>query len=183
MEESWRLSSLFEVEHKKIKLNQWTKRRTRIAYVALFAIVLPLCFYFGFQPVSSVEASNYPILNIPTIGLSTPVLKLTIQDRQLIAPDDIAGSYSQAENKLFIIGHSSTVFQKLDMLKIYDQFTYESKTYQVTNLAILEKANIDMREILAPADQETIVIMTCAGTPLANQDATHRLIVTATAIN
>ena len=69
------------------------------------------------------------------------------------------------------------------MLKIYDQFTYESKTYQVTNLAILEKANIDMREILAPADQETIVIMTCAGTPLANQDATHRLIVTATAIN
>ncbi len=181
MEESWRLSSLFEVEHTKLKPSNWPKRTIRIIYAVLFTILMPLIIYLGFQPVASVEASNYPVLDIPAISLSTPVLKLTMQDRQLIAPADIAGSYSQAENKLFIIGHSSTVFQKLNLLKVYDEFTYDGRNYRVTNLATLEKANIDMHEILAPAEQETIIIMTCAGMPLDNQDATHRLIVTAVA--
>ena len=39
-----------------------------------------------------------------------------------------------------------------------------------------------MEEILSPAETNTIIIMTCAGEPLPGQDATHRLIVTATAI-
>jgi len=181
MEESWRLSSLFEASWKKINPHSWSKRTTRVVCATILTIMLPLYLYIGFQPVSSVEASNYPLLEIPEIGLSTPVLGLELKDRQLIAPADVAGSYSQAENKTFIIGHSSTVFQKLKLLGIYDEFTYGGKTYQVTNLATLEKANIDMQEILAPASEDTVVIMTCAGIALPNQDASHRLIVTAVA--
>ncbi len=37
-----------------------------------------------------------------------------------------------------------------------------------------------MSKILAETEVETIIIMTCAGNPLPNQDATHRLIVYAT---
>ena len=36
-----------------------------------------------------------------------------------------------------------------------------------------------MDEVLAPTEQNTLVIMTCAGEDLGGGDATHRLIVTA----
>ena len=36
-----------------------------------------------------------------------------------------------------------------------------------------------MSQLLAPSDRPTLILMTCAGDPLPNQDATHRLIVTA----
>jgi sortase (surface protein transpeptidase) len=37
-----------------------------------------------------------------------------------------------------------------------------------------------MNELLSDAPEKTVIIMTCAGDPLPNQDATHRLIITAT---
>ncbi len=36
-----------------------------------------------------------------------------------------------------------------------------------------------MTEILSGASVDTIILMTCAGDSLPNQDATHRLIITA----
>lgn len=36
-----------------------------------------------------------------------------------------------------------------------------------------------MNAILSSSEVETLVIMTCAGTPLPGQDATHRLVITA----
>ena len=37
-----------------------------------------------------------------------------------------------------------------------------------------------MTEVLSSANIDTLILMTCAGDPLPNQDATHRLLVTAT---
>lgn len=36
-----------------------------------------------------------------------------------------------------------------------------------------------MSTLLTPTSQDTIILMTCAGTDLGNGDASHRLIITA----
>lgn len=158
----------------------WSKRAIRVFTSGFFLIMLPVYLYLGFQPALPAEALNYPTLSIPEINLDTPVAPLELSDRQLIAPDNIAGIYSQNENKQLIIGHSSTVFKRLHKLQPGDEFTYNDTVYRVISAETFAKADIDMRGILAPADQDTIIIMTCAGTPLPDHDATHRLIVTAT---
>ncbi len=164
-----------------LRLNplRWSGRTLRVFFVTLFMILAPFYFFSGIQPVSSIEAASYPELSIPNINLTTPVAPLEMTERQLIAPATIAGSYSQAENKQFIIGHSSTVFQNLNQSALYQHIYYNDTEYTITSIETLVKADIDMDAILAAADTDTLVIMTCAGTPLPNQDATHRLIVTA----
>lgn len=142
-------------------------------------IMLPIYLYIGFQPVASTEALGYPELNIPSIALNTPVQPITLTDHQLIAPNTIAGVYHANINKTFIIGHSSTVFQNLHQTQTNATFIYDHQTYRITSSEIVEKSDINMQSILAPAEVDTIVIMTCAGEPLPGQDATHRLIITA----
>ena len=58
---------------------------------------------------------------------------------------------------------------------------YDSKRYKISRIEILEKSEINMSQVLAGAPVDTIVLMTCAGESLPNQDATHRLIITAVA--
>lgn len=158
----------------------WSRRAIRVFVVGFFLIMLPIYFYIGFQPAQSIEALSYPELNIPSIALATPVEPLQLIDRQLIAPDNIAGSYSPNPNKTLIIGHSSTVFKKLNQTQIGETFIYDGKSYYINLSEIVDKSIINMQAILSAADSGTIIIMTCAGEPLPNQDATHRLILTAT---
>lgn len=164
-----------------LRLNplRWSGRTLRVFFVMLFMILAPFYFFSGIQPVSSIEATSYPELSLPSIGLNTPVAPLEMTDRQLIAPATIAGSYSQAENKQFIIGHSSTVFQTLSQSQLYQHIYYNDIEYTITNIETLAKADVDMNAILSASEVETLVIMTCAGTPLPGQDATHRLVITA----
>lgn len=157
----------------------WSIREIKFFLVSFFALVLPVYLFIGFQPSYPAEAASYPQLEISSINLKTPVAPLTLQDRQLIAPDVIAGAYSQAQNKIFIIGHSTTVFKKLDQVHVDDILTYLDKTYRVTELKTLQKSDISMTEILRAESEDTIIIMTCAGESLPNRDATHRLIITA----
>lgn len=166
---------------RSLRLNplRWSGRTLRVFFVALFVVLAPFYFFSGIQPVSSIEATSYPELRIPNIELSTPVAPLEMTEHQLIAPATIAGSYSQAENKQFIIGHSSTVFHELDQSALYQHIYYNDVEYTITRVETLKKADVDMDAILAPANVDTLVIMTCAGTPLPEQDATHRLIITA----
>ena len=100
-------------------------------------------------------------------------------DRKLTPPETIAGSYSQNENKTLIIGHSSTVFKKLEQVRLGNEIKYGDKTYIVTNTVTLEKSQVDMSSVLATSESNTLVLMTCAGDPLPDQDATHRLLITA----
>lgn len=157
----------------------WSKRTVRIVTVAFFTIMLPLYLFIGIQPADSLSRESYPSLKISSINLDTPVAPITLENRQLIAPDTIAGSFTQASNKTLLIGHSSTVFENLHDLKLNAILSYDNELYRVTSLKTLEKSKVKMSEVLAPAEQKTLILMTCAGDPLPNQDATHRLLITA----
>ncbi len=117
------------------------------------------------------DAASYPSLSISSIGLSVPVEPLELKDRQLNVPDMIVGSYGPNINKTLLVGHSSTVFEELDQLRVDQEINYNDSVYRVTE--------ISMTEILSGASVDTIILMTCAGDSLPNQDATHRLIITA----
>lgn len=168
--------------YRRLNPLRWSERAIRVFVTGFFLIMVPVYLYIGFQPVASIEALSYPTLDFPALKLSTPVAALELTDHQLVAPSTIAGSYSRSENKIFIIGHSSTVFKKLDQATLDMDFIYNNVKYRIVNIETLEKSAINMQEILAPAELPTIIIMTCAGEPLPNQDATHRLIITANAI-
>ena len=148
-------------------------------FIGVYFLAFAIYLIIGLQPA---EATHYEIsaeLAIPSINLTTDVTTLALEDYKLNTPDTIAGSYTRAENKTLLIGHSTTVFQNLDQVEVGDYVNYNDKTYQVDKIELMEKATIDMDEILATTQKDTIVIMTCAGTLLDGGDATHRLIITA----
>ena len=161
----------------------WSKRTVRVFTAAFLLIMLPIYLYIGLQPSVPAEALDYPVLSIPSISLNTPVAPLELQDHQLIAPELIAGAYSSHANKTLIIGHSSTVFAELNQTAIGESFEYNSESYIISDYQVLAKSEVNMAEILAETKEETIIIMTCAGESLPNQDATHRLLVTAILAN
>ena len=157
------------------------KKRIDLKYILLGVYLLAFTIYIinGLQPA---QASVYDVsgsLNIPSIGLVTDVTTLHLVDHELNTPDDIAGSFSRAENKTLLIGHSSTVFSELHNIKLGDQIDYNGVKYVVKSSEVFEKSAINMGSLLKKADIDTIVIMTCAGENLPNSDATHRLIVVA----
>ena len=148
-----------------------------LLYFGGFAIFLSI----GLRPA---EAKNYEIsaeVNIPAINLRSDVTALGVKDHRLETPDYIVGSFSRFENKVLLIGHSSTVFANLKNLKVGDELIYDDAKYVVIRQEIVEKPKIDMDEILANARKKTLVLMTCAGESVGVKDATHRLIITAEA--
>jgi len=157
----------------------WAQRAIKVIIALLALIILPFYIYFGIQPAASLDVSSYPTLEIARLGLSTPVAPVELQDHQLTVPDSIAGIYQQQPHKKLIIGHSSTVFRKLAAINVGDTLVYDGRNYHVTEISTLKKSEIDMGDVLATTNEETIVIMTCAGKALPAQDATHRLLVTA----
>lgn len=174
-----RVGQFFVARHRYLNPFCWPPRLVKVLTAAFFMIMLPIYLFIGLQPVPLVDATSYPSLEIPTINLKTPVASVELIDRQLAVPATIAGVYQPFENKLFIIGHSSTVFQNLDQLEVGQVFSYDGQQFLVTDRITLEKSAISMNTLLSDAPDKTIIIMTCAGEPLPNQDATHRLIVTA----
>ena len=159
------------------------KRRLdpRNVFVGVVVLITVIYFTVGLSPA---EATNYEItsqLSIPSIGLTSDVTRLKLENKRLETPDTIVGSYSQAENKTLLIGHSTTVFNELEKIKSGDEITYEQKKYRVVNIEVLAKAEISMNKILKPAEKDTIMIMTCAGELYDGGDASHRLIIEAVA--
>ena len=153
----------------------------RTVLIGLYVVVFGAYVIWGLQPAEA--AQSYEIsaeLNIPGINLVSDVTNLRVEDHELKTPDTIVGSFSRAENKTLLIGHSSTVFQNLNETRLGDEIIYDNNKYVVEKTEVLEKADVDMSKILAPAEKDTLMIMTCTGTDLGNGDATHRIIVTAT---
>lgn len=157
----------------------WGERTVKVVVTLFFMVALPVYLFLGMQPNIPADAASFPRLTIAGIDLDTPVEALELEGRQLKVPDMIAGSYSSAANKTLIVGHSSTVFEELDEVELGQEIEYDGRNYEVIFLETLEKSNISMTKVLAEAEQDTIVLMTCAGEPLPDQDATHRLIITA----
>lgn len=151
----------------------------KIIFVGLYVLCFSFYLAFGLRPV---EATNYEIsaeLTIPSIDLLSDVTTLKMKDGILTTPETIVGSFSRRENKTLLIGHSSTVFKKLDEVNTGDEITFDEDTYIIYSKEIVAKEEIDMSELLSAAEKKTLVIMTCAGEDLGNGDATHRLIITA----
>lgn len=158
---------------------RWSKRAIRVFTAGFFLITLPIYIFIGMQPAMSINTEGMPVLKIADLNLETPVQPLSLENQELIAPANIAGSYSNHTNKTLIIGHSSTIFKTLNQVEVGDALDYDGQTFIIIGADTLEKSEISMNEILAPAAENTIIIMTCAGKSLPHQDATHRLIVTA----
>ena len=157
------------------------KRRLdpKTVFIGLYVVLFSIYIIVGLQPA---DAANYPVsaeLSIPSIGLTSDVTTLQLENHALNTPDTIVGSYSQAEHKTLLIGHSTTVFERLNEVELGDLVEYDGGDYRVTSITILPKGEISMNEILQGADEDTLVIMTCAGQLLDGGDATHRLMITA----
>ena len=144
-----------------------------IYFVAFFGYII-----YGLQPVEATNAYTVDnMLSISSIGLNADVTNIHVEDGELKTPDTIVGSYSKNTNKTLLIGHSTGIFKDLDDVKIGDSIKYGDNEYKVTKYVYIEKDAIDMNELLASEDKETLVIMTCAGTLLGDGDATHRIIL------
>ena len=99
------------------------RRLVSILYVLAFSVYLII----GLQPAG---ARNYDISGeviIPSINLDSDVTTLTLNNNRLDTPDTIVGSYSRNNNKIFLIGHASTVFKDLHRVKLGDTIYYENK--------------------------------------------------------
>ena len=150
-----------------------------VLYILAFSIYLAI----GLQPAEAVKAEKeYNVsaeLSIPSINLVSGVTDVKLTDDGLETPDTIVGEFSNHKNKIFLFGHSSTVFQNLKDVKLGDIIEYNSKVYRIVETSIVGKAEINMSDVLDEEKTETVVIMTCAGEDLGDGDATHRLLVTA----
>lgn len=134
---------------------------------------------YGLLPA---EASSYAVssnLIIPSIGLTSDVTTVTIEDGALPTPDTIVGSYSDKANKVFLFGHSGTVFEKLNEVQVGDKLFYSGKEYIITAYSMYAKPEIDTSQLLSSSKRDSIVLMTCAGEYYENGDSSHRLIVSA----
>lgn len=153
----------------------------KIIFIGLYILAFVVYIIFGLQPA---EATNYRIfakLDIPSINLESDVAALNLTDAGLETPNTIVGSFSNAKNKVLLIGHSSSVFRDLDRVILGEKIEYNNKEYKVIKREIFAKSLISMNDVLESEDRDTIVLMTCAGQMLENSDATHRLMVTAVA--
>lgn len=143
----------------------------------IYILALAVYFAVGFMPA---DATNYDIsaeLSIPSIGLYSDVTKLSLKNHQLETPRTIVGSFTRNSHKTLLIGHSTTVFNKLDEVKIGDEIVYDDTIYYIYNMYTVKKEEIKMGKLLSGEEKDTIVLMTCTGEPMGELDATHRLIV------
>ena len=152
-------------------------------FVGLYILAFLVYLAIGLQPAEAVRYDVTSNLVIPSINLTSDVAMVEISEDGLTTPDTIVGEYKNHKNKTFLFGHSSTVFKDLDGVKIGDVLEYNSQKYEVINKTVLKKERIDMKKILAETKKKTVAIMTCAGEDLGGGDATHRLILTAVAID
>ncbi|MBR3220403.1 class F sortase [Candidatus Saccharibacteria bacterium] len=163
------------------KLPKLRSRFIKCTLVALYFLAIGIYFYQGFQPYP-VDATAPNRLFIPSINLSTPVDDVSKTGQKISVPEVIAGAYSENTNKTLLLGHSSTVFERLGDLKIGDSLVFDDNSYRITKIITVTKAEIDMSDVLAPAEQPTIILMTCTGQHIAGHDYTHRIVITASAI-
>lgn len=149
-------------------------------FIALYFIAFSIYIIIGLQPAEAIK--SYDIsgkLSIPSINLDADVTTLTLNEHRLDTPETIVGSYSKAQNKTLLIGHSTTVFADLERLKLNETINYNGSTYRITNIDMVPKSTINMDQLLSAADKDTIIIMTCAGQLYENSDSSHRLLISA----
>ncbi|MBR2997121.1 class F sortase [Candidatus Saccharibacteria bacterium] len=169
---------------KKFNPFNWSARTVKIAFAVFCAIFVPVYLIIGLQPATAADPTefNYDTLNIADINLIAPVKPITLNsEHRLVAPDTIAGAYSDSANKTLIIGHSSTIFATLHTAQVGDMIDYADSKYVITEITYQKVEDINMRDVLASTSRPTLVLMTCAGTPV-DGNYPERLIITAEAL-
>ena len=156
-----------------------TRLNPKKVFIGVYFLAFAVWLIVGLQPVGAANYNIVGALSIPEINLSSNVAAVEVENGHLETPNNIVGSYSRADNKTFLFGHSSTVFANLNDLKIGDEINYNGDTFYVSKIDVLPKSEIRMSQLLKTADKNTLVMMTCAGTDLGDGDSTHRLIITA----
>lgn len=151
---------------------------SRVIFVGFYVFALIIYIVYGLQPAGAVDYDVATSLNIPSISLSADVTTLEPKNGKLETPDAIVGSYSNHSNKTLLIGHSTTVFDRLNEVNLDDELEYNNNLYRVVSIDLVKKTNVNMNNLLKFEKKDTLVLMTCAGTLLDNGDATHRLIIT-----
>lgn len=148
------------------------------AIMAIFcAAVFTFCILKYFETADAIQYAVSGSLEIPSIGLISDVADVPLSNGILDTPKTIVGSYSRHNNSTLLIGHSNTVFSDLTNVKIGDSIKYNGRAYQIYKSQIIEKESIDMRELLAEKDTDTIIVMTCFGQMYNDGDASHRMII------
>lgn len=165
--------------------------REKKIYLVIFATYFLATFAFiaiGLQPIKSSAAvyaaeseTAISLLSIDSIDLYAPVKTVALNGKTLEVPEQIAGAYSVHENKTLIIGHSSTIFTRLNELKTGEEITYSGKKYTISSIEEKRKEDVIMKDILKAEEKDTLILMTCSGEKIAGtaSDHTHRLIITA----
>lgn len=172
-----------ETEEFRIR-SRFGKKGVLLFLAVFYAVAIPMFFYLGFQterPSVSAYAKEVfeatGMLEIPSISLSVPMSDVELDGRTLSAPNYIVGRYKSFENKVLVIGHSSTVFQRLNEVRVGDKISYDGQEFEIVSREIKAKADISMREILSNEKEPTLVLMTCSGEHISGQDYSHRLII------
>ena len=157
------------------------RRRINLRRIALTSYFTSFFAFLlvGLAPVFATEYEVSGKISIPSIGLDADVTTLELKDNHLETPERIVGSFASAYNKVFLVGHASTVFSSLKNVRVGDEIEYNNIKYVVKNTTVLAKTEVDMQKLLEASQVNTLIIMTCSGQDLGGGDATHRLILTA----
>ena len=150
--------------------------------VTTYFVALGIYLLVGLMPVQAASYEAVTVIEIPTVGIVSDVTMMEYAGRKLATPDNIVGAYSRNFNKTFLVGHSTGVFSNLSKVNVGDIIIYDLVKYAVSKIELLEKSEISMEKLLASEENDTIVLMTCAGELLDGGDATHRLIISAEAL-
>lgn len=166
------------------KLNpfEWTAATILRVFGGFFVVALPLWFS-GFSVFATTVGVPNAGVEIARIGLSSEVAPVELKNHRLETPEKVAGSYTNG-NKVFLYGHSTGVFAGLAQVAMGDIIAYgegESRAvYRVEEVEILPVGEVNMAKLIADTPQKQLVLMTCAGERLADDDYTERLIIYAT---
>ena len=163
------------------KLNpfEWSTSTIIRVFGVFFAVGLPLWFS-GFSVFATNVNTPNATLEIAGIGLTSAVAPVEMKDRQLETPERIVGSYTNG-NKVFLYGHSEGVFGNLDQVQVGDRLEYGEGdargSYRVGRITTVPVEDINMARLLADTPKKELVLMTCAGQRLSNDNYTARLII------
>ena len=141
-------------------------------------MIFAIWLFVGLQPA---EAKTYDISNelqIPSIVLTSDVTNLKLENGELKTPENLVGSYTRGGTTL-LIGHSTTVFQNLQDVKIGDEVDFGDSVYNIYSTETVAKSDISMNQLLESSDEPQLILMTCAGELYDNGDSTERLIIKA----
>lgn len=154
----------------------WPRSTQLIAFLVFYALIIPIYLLIGIQPADAAVPSAS--LDIPSLSLHAEVADVAPSGTTLETPAYAVGRYQRHAGTTLLFAHSTTAFSSLSRLKLGATIDYSGARYLVTSISDLEISKINMSSLLETRPVDTIILMTCSGTPSAGKYPS-RLIITA----